>query len=41
MLEIVIRWYSDRVIYEKECGNYLGFFIILWVIGFDGGNKVD
>uniref|UniRef100_G1N666 THO complex subunit 2 n=1 Tax=Meleagris gallopavo TaxID=9103 RepID=G1N666_MELGA len=41
MLETVTRWHSDRVIYEKECGNYPGFLTILRATGFDGGNKAD
>ncbi|XP_068267883.1 THO complex subunit 2 isoform X1 [Nyctibius grandis] len=41
MLETVTRWHSDRVIYEKECGNYPGFVTILRATGFDGGNKAD
>ncbi|XP_064422604.1 THO complex subunit 2 isoform X2 [Latimeria chalumnae] len=41
MLETVTRWHSDRLIYEKECGNYPGFLTILRATGFDGGNKAD
>jgi len=40
MLEIVTRWHSDKATYEKESGNYPGFFTIR-ATGFDGGNKAD
>ena len=40
MLEIVTRWHSDKATYEKESGNYPGFFTIR-ATGFGGGNKAD
>ncbi|KAF7244895.1 THO complex subunit 2 [Varanus komodoensis] len=41
MLNTVTQWHSDKVTYEKECGNYPGFLTILRATGFDGGNKAD
>ncbi|XP_077862660.1 THO complex subunit 2-like [Saccoglossus kowalevskii] len=41
MLETLMRWHSDRHIYEKECGNYPGFVTILRASNTDASSKAD
>ncbi|XP_022086856.1 THO complex subunit 2-like isoform X2 [Acanthaster planci] len=41
MLKTVQRWHSDKVIYEKECGNYPGFVTVLRASGTESSNKAD
>ncbi|XP_071787081.1 THO complex subunit 2-like isoform X1 [Asterias amurensis] len=41
MLKTVQKWHSDKAIYEKECGNYIGFVTVLRASGAESSNKAD
>ncbi|KAJ8298480.1 hypothetical protein KUTeg_025011 [Tegillarca granosa] len=39
-LETIMRWHSDKTIYEKECASYPGF-VTVFRKGTDSNNKAD
>lgn len=41
MLEIVMKWYKDKDLYEKECKNYPGFVTVLRTNATDGASKAN
>ncbi|XP_077984941.1 THO complex subunit 2-like isoform X2 [Glandiceps talaboti] len=41
MLETVMRWHSEKSIYEKECGSYPGFVTVLRASNMDSSSKAD
>ncbi|XP_070553830.1 THO complex subunit 2-like isoform X2 [Ptychodera flava] len=41
MLETVMRWHSEKHIYEKECGNYPGFVTVLRASNMESSSKAD
>ncbi|XP_071489382.1 THO complex subunit 2-like [Diadema antillarum] len=41
MMETVMRWHSNKDIYDRECGNFPGFVTVLRASGTESSNKAD